>query len=314
MNFDLGPDELALRDGIRDLCTGRFPMERVRKGFDRVGWRELAEAGVFSLRLPDSEGGVGLGMTEAVIVFEELGRALVPGPLVATHLAAGLVDGAATGEKVVTLVELRADEGLPSLIEHGSDADAVLVFEGDRVAVSDGCPDGESIPSLDPLTPILSNPAGLAGSRSTDAHVEQLRREGAVLTAALSSGIASKLVDLAVAYANERQQFDRPIGSFQAVKHMCADMLVRAEVARSAVDAAGVLLDEDAPDAARAVSTAKILASEAAMANGKTCVQVHGGMGFTWEVDVHLYLKRAAVLATQFESADVHAEAMAALL
>jgi alkylation response protein AidB-like acyl-CoA dehydrogenase len=313
VNFDLGPDELALRDGMRDLCTGRFPMERVRKGFDREAWRELGDAGVFSLRLPESEGGVGLGMTEAVIVFEELGRALIPGPLVATHLAAGLVEGAAAGEKVVSFVERRTNDELPSLIEHGSDADAVLVFEEDRVAVSDGSPDGESIPSLDPLTPILSNPAGLAGPRSTDALVEKLRREGAVLTAALSSGIASKLVDLAVAYANDRQQFDRPIGSFQAVKHMCADMFVRAEVARSAVDAAGVLLDEDAPDVARAVSTAKLLASEAAVANGKTCIQVHGGMGFTWEVDVHLYLKRAAVLATQFGSTDTHAEAMASL-
>ena len=91
-------------------------------------------------------------------------------------------------------------------------------------------------------------------------------------------------------------------------------MLVRAEVARAAVDAAGVLMDEDAPDVANAVATAKLLASEAAIANGKTCIQVHGGMGFTWEVDVHLYLKRAAVLATQFGSADAHAESMAGAL
>jgi alkylation response protein AidB-like acyl-CoA dehydrogenase len=189
----------------------------------------------------------------------------------------------------------------------------VLVLEEDRVLVADGSPEGELISSLDPLTPILSNRAGLEGSRATDASVEQLSREGAVLTAALSSGIASKLVELAVAYSRERVQFDKPIGAFQAVKHMCADMFVRAEVARSAVDAAGVLLDEHDPDAARAVSTAKLLASETAVSNGKTCVQVHGGMGFTWEVDVHLYLKRAAVLATQFGSADVHAESMAAL-
>ncbi len=314
MNFDLGPDELALRDGIRELCAGRFPMERVRGGFDREMWRELGEAGVFSLRLPESEGGVGLGMTEAVIVFEELGRALVPGPLVATHLAAGLVDGAASGEKVVTLVERSATEDAPLLIDHGTEADAVFVFENDRVAVADRKPDGESVLSLDPLTTILSNRDGLEGQSTTDASVEQLRREGAVLTAALSSGIASKLVDLAVAYANERRQFDRPIGSFQAVKHLCADMFVRAEVARSAVDAAGVLMGEDDPDVANAVATAKLLASEAAVANGKTCVQVHGGMGFTWEVDVHLYLKRAAVLATQFGNVDLQAEAMAGAL
>src|ERR671910_289020 len=101
MNFDLGPDEIALRDGIREVCAKRFSMDRVRKGFDRSMWTELGEAGVFSLRQPEDQGGVGLGMTEASIVFQELGRALVPGPLVGTLLAAGLVDGAATGERVV---------------------------------------------------------------------------------------------------------------------------------------------------------------------------------------------------------------------
>jgi alkylation response protein AidB-like acyl-CoA dehydrogenase len=309
LNFDLGPDELALRDGIRELCFGRFPMERVRRGFDRSMWTELGEAGVFSLRLAEAEGGVGLGMTEAVIVFEELGRALVPGPVVATHLAAGLVDGAASGERVVTLIE-RGD----SLIEFGAESDSVLVLEEETVELSESRSAGQSVPSLDPLTPILSNSADLSVTTPTDARAEHLRREGALLTAALSSGIASKLVDLAVGYANERQQFDRPIGSFQAVKHMCADMFVRAEVARASVDAAGVLMDEDDPDVVNAVPTAKLLASEAAIANGKTCVQVHGGMGFTWEVDVHLYLKRAVVLATHFGNVDAHAESMAGAL
>ncbi len=309
MNFDLGPDELALRDGIRELCVGRFTMERIRAGFARSMWTELGDAGVFSLRLPETEGGVGLGMTEAVIVFEELGRALVPGPLVATHLSAGLVDGAASGEKVVTLIE-RGD----TLIEFGAESDAVLILDEGTVGLSEKHSAGQSVTGLDPLTPILSHNAELSVTTSTDARAEHLRREGAALTAALSSGIASKLVDLAVAYANERQQFDRPIASFQAVKHMCADMFVRAEVARAAVDAAGVLMDEDAPDVANAVATAKLLASEAAIANGKTCVQVHGGMGFTWEVDVHLYLKRAAVLATHFGNVDAHAESMAGAL
>lgn len=309
MNFDLGPDEIALRDGIRELCAGRFPMERVRGGFDRSMWRELGEAGVFSLRVPESDGGVGLGMTEAVIVFEELGRALVPGPLVGTHLAAGLVDGAASGETVVTVVE-RGDP----LIEFGAESDVVLMLDESTVKLGDSRSAGQPVSALDPLTPILSNNAELSDTASMDVSVEHLRREGAVLTAALSSGIASKLVDLAVAYASERQQFDRPIGSFQAVKHMCADMFVRAEVARAAVDAAGVLMDEDDPGAANAVAAAKLLASEAGIANGKTCVQVHGGMGFTWEVDVHLYLKRAAVLATHFGNADTHAESMAGAL
>ena len=299
MNFDLGPDEIALRDGIRELCTRRFPMERVREGFTADGWKALGEAGVFSLRLPETDGGVGLGMTEAVIVFEELGRALVPGPLVATHLAAGLIDGA----EVVGLLE-------GDLLEHPASVDACIAIS-DQVGVGEPG-DHRLLEPLDPLTPIgrLDD----AGVVPATADAGRLSLEGATLTAALSSGIASKTVELAVAFAKERHQFDKPIGAFQAVKHMCADMLVRAEVARSAVDAAGVLLDDPAEDATRAVRTAKLLASEYAIANAKTCIQVHGGMGFTWEVDAHLYLKRAAVLATQFGGVDEQAELIAASL
>ena len=123
---------------------------------------------------------------------------------------------------------------------------------------------------------------------------------------------AEATTELAVAYAKERHQFDRPIGSFQAVKHLLADMVVRAEVARAAVYAAGVTLDDPlVGDAARAVATAKFMAGEAARQNGKACVQVHGGMGFTWEVDAHLYLKRAWVLDAAFGSVDDHALAIA---
>jgi alkylation response protein AidB-like acyl-CoA dehydrogenase len=136
-----------------------------------------------------------------------------------------------------------------------------------------------------------------------------------VLTAALLLGIAEAVTDAGVAYAKERVQFDKPIGAFQAVKHLLADMLVRVEVARAAVYAAGVTIDDpEVGDAARAAAGAKILAGEAALANAKSNVQVHGGMGFTWEVDAQLYLKRAWVLETVFGSGDAHAEALAATI
>jgi alkylation response protein AidB-like acyl-CoA dehydrogenase len=141
------------------------------------------------------------------------------------------------------------------------------------------------------------------------------RLEGATLAAALLLGLAEAVTDLAVAYAKDRRQFDRPIGSFQAVKHILADMLVRAEVARAAVYAAGVHLDDpDVGDVQRAVATAKLMAGDAALANGKACIQVHGGMGFTWDVDAHLYLKRARVLDTVFGSTQSQAEVMASLI
>ena len=125
-----------------------------------------------------------------------------------------------------------------------------------------------------------------------------------MLTAAFQLGLADRLTELAVAYAKERVQFDRPIGAFQAIKHLLADMLVRTEVARAAVYSAGRARSTRTPSARRVdrlVHGAKVVAGEAAIANGKTATQVHGGMGFTWEVDVHLYLKRAWVLDTHFE-------------
>jgi alkylation response protein AidB-like acyl-CoA dehydrogenase len=153
-----------------------------------------------------------------------------------------------------------------------------------------------------------------------------LWRDGALLTAALQVGHAAAVLDLAVAYAKERRQFGQPIGSFQAIKHMCADMLVRAEVARAAVHAAACLAD--APDVAateaavagctedqlleRSVSGAKVLADEAAVANARAAIQVHGGMGFTWEVPLHLHLKRSRVLATTFGAPAERAAALAA--
>ena len=133
-----------------------------------------------------------------------------------------------------------------------------------------------------------------------------------MLTAALQVGMAQWACDLAVEYAKGRVQFGRPIGGFQAVKHLCADMAVRAEVARCAVQAAAVTVDQpDVGDPDVAAAGAKLLADEAAVTNGRSCIQVHGGMGFTWEVPAHLAYKRARVLATQFGGDDAPAEALA---
>jgi alkylation response protein AidB-like acyl-CoA dehydrogenase len=311
VDLELTSDERDLQEGVRKLCEGRFPMEMVRGleasgGVDRGRWRELAEAGVFTLRLPESAGGVGLGLREGVLVFEELGRALVPGPLVASSLAAGVVDG-----EVVGSVDRN---GL--VVESLGSLDALVVRDDSGLwAVDPSAVEGEGVARpLDPLTPVTrvaSLPQGDQVGGPEEA--ARWRVEGAALTAALQLGSAEATLDAAVAYAKERTQFDRPIGTFQAIKHLLADMLVRVEVARAAVWAAGATVDQpDVGDPARAASAAKVLADEAALANGKAAIQVHGGMGFTWEVDAHLHLKRAWVLATQFGSTEHHSEALAA--
>jgi alkylation response protein AidB-like acyl-CoA dehydrogenase len=319
VDFEVSEDEAALQEGVRKLCEGRFPMDRVRAaqehaGVDRDGWRELADAGVFGLRVPEADGGVGLGMTAAVLVFEELGRALVPGPLVGSHLAAGLVDGAVDGSRVVGVLDTRET---PVLVEHLAGLDVLLLVDDDGLRTVDpGAIEAEELRNpLDPLTPVHRVvgplPTGELVARSET--VARMEIDGAALVSALQLGIAEAVTELSVAYAKERQQFDRPIGSFQAVKHLCADMLVRTEVARAAVYAAGVTLDDpEVGDPKRAVHAAKVTAGEAAVRNGKAAIQVHGGMGFTWEVDAHLYLKRAWWLDTVLGSVDAHALAIAA--
>ncbi len=304
MHFDLTDDQEALRDGIRAVCQGRFPSERVREGFDRGVVDALAETGVFSL-IAD-----GFTWADASIAFEELGRAVVPGPLVWGVLAHGLVDGVPTGLA-------RPAPGAPAMVEHLAAADVVLVLDADAVRVVPApAVVGEPLDwPLDPLTPVTRVTDLPTGEVLAGADAGHWRRAGAVCTAAFQVGLAHACVEQATAYALDRRQFDRPVGSFQAIKHLLADALVRAEVARTAVHAAAVTLDDpEVGDVDRAIAGAKLLAGEAALKNAKASVQVHGGMGFTWEVDAHLYLKRAWVTNTAFGTPDACADAVAATL
>jgi alkylation response protein AidB-like acyl-CoA dehydrogenase len=319
VHFELTDDQVALQEGMRNFCAGRFDIDAVRAlavGLDRGAWSELAEMGVFALRLAESDGGVELGWADAVLVFEELGRALVPGPLVWTHLAAGLVDGAATGEAIVGGIE-RDD---PSrLVEHFDALDELLVLDGAgawSVHVTELQAEAVVNP-LDPLTPVSRLTSALPqGAQVLDADgVQQLRFQGAALVAGQLLGLSEAATELSVAYAKERVQFDKPIGAFQAIKHILADMFTRTELARSAVYAAGVTIDDPGVGSvARAVAAAKLNAAEAGVGNGKSCIQVHGGMGYTWEVDAHLFFKRAYALEPLFGSREHWADTMADLL
>jgi alkylation response protein AidB-like acyl-CoA dehydrogenase len=320
MDFELSEDQVALADGVRSFCEGRFPMATVRAladdhGVDRDRWRELGDLGLFSLLLAAAAGGVEGGWADAVVAFEELGRALVPGPLVWTQLLAGTVPGAATGEAIVAGIDRADPSGIvefPDRLDHLAvvdDAGIWLVPAGDLVV--------ELLRPLDPLTPVARLTAPLPqGDLILDAEAAaRLRIHGAALTSALLLGSSQASAALAVAYAKERQQFGRPIGAFQAMKHLLADTFTRAEIARGAVYAAGVTLDDPAVGSAeRAVAAAKLTAAEAALANAKTCIQVHGGMGFTWEIDAHLYLKRAYALEPAFGTRDEWADVMADVL
>jgi alkylation response protein AidB-like acyl-CoA dehydrogenase len=306
---------------MRAFLDGRCSLDTVRAieasgHLDRDRWHELGETGVFSLTLPEADGGLELGISEATLVFEELGRALVPGPLVATFLAAPWVDGAATGDAIVGLYEPAEPV---SVVEHQPDLDALLNIGGDGVRRLDPATIATTPTRrpVDALTPVWVVDGAVPGGElvaGADAAVRS-RLVGIVLTSALQLGLALRATELATAYAKEREQFGRVIGSFQAVKHLCADMLVRAEVARAAVYAAAVALDgRSDDDPVRAAAVAKTMAGDAAIANGKSGIQVHGGIGFTWEVDAQRFWKRACVLDTHFGNSDEHADAVAAML
>ena len=285
MDFRVDEDQEALRDGIRSFCEGRVRLdalgELTKSGLDRALWRDLAEMGVFQLRLPEGRGGLGLGMSEAVLVFAELGRRLVPGPLVWSHLAAELIPGAASGEFVVGGLDRMLPSSDPVLIEHLDQLDALLVLRAGGVHRLDPRTlRAERVATpLDPLTPLFEAAGLPEGERIAGPDAAQrLRLEGGALVAAQLFGIAE----------------------------------ATQELARAAAYAAGATLDHpEAGDPARAVSSAKVVAGDAALANSRACIQVHGGMGYTWEMPCHYYLKRTWVLASLFGSAEEHSERLA---
>jgi len=319
------PEQDAIRDSVRAFLEAELPMSRVRAllgapaGAYAELWRGAAALGFFALGLPAALGGAGYALTEEMVLFEELGRALAPGPWLGTVLAAhALARGGAEVRRPLAAVvagELRAaacidpwggalamrgdrvsgtrravlGAGLTDAFVVADDAAVLFVPRGDAVAV-------EAVPSLD-----ATNPVGTVAFRDAPctvlardaASAAALRRAASVLSCAEAVGGTARTVEMSVAYAKVRHQFGKPIGSFQAVKHRCADMAVRAEVARSATTYATVSLRDGAPDADFQVAVAKVLAADAYLRNSADNVQNHGGMGYTWECDAHLYVKRA---------------------
>jgi alkylation response protein AidB-like acyl-CoA dehydrogenase len=308
MEFRLDAGQVELQGTVARFCADRFPLDTIADREARPvaasDWRALADLGVLGMLV----GGSGLGLVEAALVFEQLGSHLAPGPVLWTVLAAPLVDGAAGGDVRVAGVEASAGGG-EIVVEHGGDVDVLVVVEGDRVAVHRRWDVVARLEPLDPGTPVARVRVGRTdGGETVDADVPQLRRQGTVLSAALLAGIAGRALGTARDHALDRHQFGVPIGSFQAVKHLLADMYVEANLAQSAVYAAAVEDDD------RSAASAKLLATDAALANAATAVQVLGGMGFTWDMLPHRLLKRAWVLEQGFGAADDHALHLGATL
>jgi alkylation response protein AidB-like acyl-CoA dehydrogenase len=351
MDFDLSDDQLALRDAARDLLSGFASPAQVRahtegsEPYDRALWAAMVEQGWLGVELAEESGGLGLGAVESVVLLEEIGRHVAPGPFRSTALALGACARAARDGAVQSLlsgdrlgcvawsrnagaVTATRDgdawtlSGRPDPVVDGPVADVAIVPalgpDGPALfAVSlaeHGAPARE--PAMD-LTRSLgwlhldSTPAQYLGGADA---VDALLDHGATFTAAEMLGGASRVLEMATDYAKERVQFGRPIGSFQAVKHRCADMLVDVEGMRSTVYWAAWCIGAGDPDAAIAASTAKTWCSDASKRVMASGLQVHGGIGFTWEHDLHFFLKRAQLDQLAFGDATYHRERLAALV
>lgn len=320
MDFQLNEEQVDLQSGVNGFCEKRFDGEQLRLlntqgGFDRQLWQEVAELGVFALNVGQERGGLGLGCVEAAVCLEEMGRRLLPGPLIWSLLLADSLEGVAQGKIVVGGLDLIGSVSTPLMIEHLENIDTLIILKPDGVFQLDP-KNLTALPienPLDPFTPvhhIESLPSLEALADQETSH--RLWWRGAALAAAQLLGIAEETLLMANEFAKQREQFNRPIGQFQAIKHMLADMFVRVEVARAATFAAAATLDDpQVGNLQRAISSAKLTAGEAAMKNAQACIQIHGGMGYTWEIPAHYYLKRTWLLEGLFGDGSEHADRIA---
>lgn len=325
MHFALTADQVALRDGVRQLLADQCPPDVVRAawpGGDRTAvdglWLQLADMGVFGAAVPGERGGLDLDETDLVPVLEEFGYAAVPLPaaetaaVIAPLLAAAddpHLPGVLAGGTRIALLTRPA-----GIVAHGSGTDLVLVIDGTsaRLVPAAGLPAQATVDgSRNAVRLDTADGGDLVTGDPELVTVALLRAE--LATAAQLVGLGRRMLDLTVDYVGQRRQFGVPIGSFQAVKHQLADALLRVEFAAPAVLAAGWALASGAVSRSADVSTAVVLACEAAQEVARAAIQCHGAIGYTVEYDLHLYAKRTWALAAGCDL-DAHLDRLAGAL
>ena len=377
MNFGFNEEQELLRSTARKFFDNECSSETVRKlmespeGMTPDLWKKLAEQGWLGLIVPDEHGGMGLGIVDLVVLMEEMGRAVVPGPFFSTVLLGGLaiLEGGtetqkkawlpklASGDARATLawMEPTADLGargitLPAtakgsghvlngtklFVQDGHTADVLVVAA--RTATGKTAEEGISLflvpkgspgltvtllPTMDQtrklcevtLKDVVVGPDALMGSAGSGwAPLARVIDRATVGLCAEMCGGAQKVLDMTVEYAKIRQAFGRPIGSYQGVKHRAADMLVDVENSKSITYYAAWAMDEGVAEGPLAVSMAKAYVSDAYRRVSGAGIQLHGGIGFTWEHDLHLYFKRAKGSEFTFGDATWHRERVAQLV
>jgi alkylation response protein AidB-like acyl-CoA dehydrogenase len=361
MYFDLTDEQQAIKSTAHDFLASRFKSERIREiaasedGFDETGWKEMAELGWAGLALPEEWGGQGLGVVDLAVLFEEMGYALAPSPLLSNTIAGlALAFSGSDEQRERWLRPLAAGElrGAPALLDAGSSAVPLkfeleaeetgdgLVLDGEKTLVMDAAgadfflvatadgrrhvvergADGvtvkpeESIDLTRRLSSVRLDGVGVAPENTLPGAAGDylpVFHRACVAIAAESTGVAQRALEMSVSYAKDRQQFGRPIGAYQAVSHRCAQMLLETENSRSAVYGAAWAADAEPESLPLAASMANAYASDAGWRVPDMAIQVHGGIGFTWEHDLHFFLKRGRANAASFGDAKWHRERVA---
>ncbi len=327
MDFGFNSDQLLLQKTVRDFLEGECGAEWVRAqwetetGRSKAFWAQLAEIGVPGLIVSEDYGGLGMDETDLVLLLEEVGRVALAEPIASTAVGAALLTSlpdetlaaewlprVAAGEAILALGHPHSP-----FVADAHVADLLLLPAGDDLhALPRQATRLEAQPSNDGSQRIFrvgfdaSDNTRVATGDTAKTLLAAALDRGAFCCAAQALGVADKLIVLAAEYAGQRVQFGVAIGTFQAVKHMLADARVKLEYARSHVYRAAHSVAHDVPTRSVDVSMAKLAASEAALAAGRASLQVHGAIGYTYEQDVHIWMKRAWSLDLAFGDSVFH--------
>lgn len=318
MHFAFTEDQAAINEATREMlvesCTPTDLRRLLEKGeaLDDGRWSTIRDMGLLGICTPESVGGLGLGLIDLVGIAETAGYVALPEPLVemagiTVPLLTSLDDNKGWLERALTGEIVAVGHPANPFVADADIAGALLLGHGEEIHLVERAavtPTREE--SFDPFRRLFR----VDWTPSTATHVGaswgDMAERGAVLVAAQMLGLAQRCIDLAVAYAKDRPQFGKPIGSYQAVKHLVATAQVKVEFARPVVHAAAAELPLGNLAAKGRIAHAKFAAAEAADFAARSAVQVHGAMGMTWEVDVHLFLKRALALKTTWGTPTGH--------
>jgi alkylation response protein AidB-like acyl-CoA dehydrogenase len=324
--FDLAEEQSDFRAVVRAYLAQRFPVDRLRALWDgeKVDldqiWAELAELGLFGMAVPEDHGGVGASQVEPALALEEAGYAGLPLPLLETAaVAAPLLSEFGSDELRETwLPRIVAGDAVVSLAIDGSDfvvwgqeSDAVVTARGDELHLVPA----ERIRWRALDTEDVTRRLALASFGELDESTRITADSAAVIrahdlaraaTANLLVGVAQRLLDMVRGYSLERRQFGQLIGSFQALKHRMADIAVAIESARGLSWYAAYAASHEPDNAGLAARTAKAAAAAAGYESSRGALQIHGGIGFTWEHDLHFWLKRSRALEAAYGNASDH--------